>query len=134
MFYAYHRHTHITDYIDITHQPENVKVAIDGLARLSVVATGPGSDHFVYKWIKFGSNSLPSSASGGNTPHLHFTSVTQSDGGLYYCVVANQWGNRVTSRFSKVDVLCKLSLATTGLNTKYMHTVGLEQTSTFQRI
>ena len=70
---------HLTDYIEITHQPENVKVTIDGLSRLSVVATGPGSDHFTYKWIKFGSNSLPSSASGGNTLHLHFTSVTQSD-------------------------------------------------------
>ena len=98
----------ITDYIAITHQPESVKVAINGLASLRVVASGPASSHFTYKWMKFGSSSLPSSASGGNTPHLHFTSVTPSDSGIYYCIVANQWGRKVSSNYGKVDVLCKL--------------------------
>ncbi|XP_065918159.1 basement membrane-specific heparan sulfate proteoglycan core protein-like isoform X2 [Dysidea avara] len=95
----------VLDYIAITHQPESVKVAINGLASLRVVASGPASSHFTYKWMKFGSSSLPSSASGGNTPHLHFTSVTPSDSGIYYCIVANQWGRKVSSNYGKVDVL-----------------------------
>ena len=100
--------SNITDYIAVSHQPESVKVPINGLTNLSIIASGPGSDHFTYKWMKLGSNSLPSSVSGGNTLHLHFASVSPSDSGLYYCIVENQWGRKVSSNYGKIDVLCKL--------------------------
>jgi len=100
--------SNITDYIAVSHQPESVKVPINGLTNLSIIASGPGSDHFRYKWIKLGSSSLPSSVSGGNTSYLHFTSTTPSDSGLYYCIVENQWGRKVSSNYGKVDALCML--------------------------
>ena len=54
------------------------------------------------------SNTLPSSAQGGNTHTLTIPSVNSSDSGSYYCVVTNQWGNMVESKKATVNLQCKL--------------------------
>ena len=73
---------------------------------LSIDARGRGL--FTYEWKKVGIDSLPDTASGGNSTELTITSVTSSDGGLYYCIVMNQWGTMVKSNNATVNVLCEL--------------------------
>ena len=75
---------------------------------LSVTASGPGEENFTYQWKRKGSTSLPNTASGDTTPNFKITSVTPTDGGSYYCVVTNQWGNTRKSNEAIVNVLCKL--------------------------
>ena len=63
---------------------------------------------FTYQWKKVGSDSLPDTASGVNSANFTITSITPSDGGMYYCIVMNQWGNMVQSDNATVNVLCEL--------------------------
>ena len=100
----------VTDDIDIRirTQPRDVTVSKGGKVALSINARGEGKKSFTYEWKKLGSDSLPDTASGGNSTELTFTSVTQSDSGLYYCIVMNQWGTMVKSNNATVNVLCKL--------------------------
>ena len=86
--------------------PRNVTVSDGGKVVLSINAKGRGS--FTYEWKKVGSDSLPDTASGGNSTELTITSITSSDSGLYYCIVMNQWGTMVKSNNATVNVLCKL--------------------------
>ena len=88
--------------------PEDVTVSEGGTAVLSIDARGTGKRSFTYEWKKVGSDSLPDTASGGNSTELTITSVTSSDKGLYYCIVMNQWGNMVKSNNATVNVLCEL--------------------------
>ena len=55
-----------------------------------------------------GSDSLPDTASGGNSAELTIISVTSSDSGSYYCIVMNKEGETVKSFNATVNVLCKL--------------------------
>ena len=91
-------------------QPGDVIVGEDDTVVLSVDAVGVGRDSFTYEWKKVRSDSLPDTASGGNLTELTITSVTQSDSGLYYCIVMNQWNNMVKSNNATVNVLCELVL------------------------
>ena len=86
--------------------PRDVTVGDGGTVVLSIDAIGRGK--FTYQWKKVGSDSLPDTASGGNSTELTITSVTSSDSGLYYCIVMNQWGNMVKSNNATVNVLCEL--------------------------
>ena len=88
--------------------PEDVTVSEGGTIVLSIDATGSGN--LTYEWKKVGSDSLPDTASGGNSTELTITSITSSDSGLYYCIVMNQWGNMVKSNNATVNVLCELVL------------------------
>ena len=89
-------------------QPQDVTVAKGNKVDLSIDARGPGRTMFTYQWKKVGSDSLPDTASGGNTAQLTITSISPSDSGMYYCIVMNQWGNMVQSDNATVNVLCKL--------------------------
>ena len=89
-------------------QPKDVIVSEDGTVVLNVVARGTGRKSFTYEWKKVGSDSLPDTASGGNSTELTITSVTSSDSGLYYCIVMNTKGEMVKSYNATVNVLCKL--------------------------
>ena len=91
-------------------QTGNVTVNEGGKVVLNVDARGVGRDLFRYEWRKVGSNSLPNTASGGNSAELIITPVSPSDSGLYYCIVINQWGNMVKSDNMTVNVLCELVL------------------------
>ena len=75
---------------------------------MSINARGPGRKMFTYQWKKVGNDSLPDAASGGNSTQLTITSITQSDSGMYYCIIMNQWGKRVQSDSATVNVLCEL--------------------------
>ena len=90
--------------------PRDVTVSEGGRAVLSIDARGAGRKSFTYEWKKVGSDSLPDTASGGNSAELTITSVTSSDSGLYYCIVINQWGNMVKSNNATVNILCELVL------------------------
>ena len=72
---------------------------------------------FTYQWEKVGSDSLPGTASGANSAELTITSITPTDGGLYYCIVMNQWGNRLQSDSATVNVLCELMCTVSVYNT-----------------
>ena len=91
-------------------QPKDVTVSKGGTVELSIDARGEGRKSFTYEWKKVGSDSLPDTASGGNSTELTITSITSSDSGLYYCTVMNQWGTMVKSNNATVNVLCKLFL------------------------
>ena len=96
----------IIDEISISMHPRNVTVVEGGTVVLSIDATGSGN--LTYEWKKVGSDSLPDTASGGNSTELTITSVTSSDSGSYYCIVMNQ-GNMVKSNNATVNVLCELA-------------------------
>ena len=98
----------LTDYINIRMQPKDVTVAKGNKVDLSINARGPGRNVFTYQWKKVGSDSLPDTASGGNSTQLTITSISPSDRGMYYCIVMNQWGNMVQSDNAVVNVLREL--------------------------
>ena len=75
---------------------------------MSITANGPGKNKFTYQWKRRGKTSLPTRASGENTQSLEISSVASSDGGSYYCIVTNEWGNMVKSNEATVNVLRKL--------------------------
>ena len=75
---------------------------------MSVTARGTGRKSFTYEWKKVGSDSLPDTASGGNSTELTITSVTSSDSGFYYCIVMNKQRNTVRSDNATVNVFCEL--------------------------
>ena len=89
-------------------QPEDVIVSEGHTVVLSIDARGEGKDSFTYEWKKVGSDSLPDTASGGNSTEFTITSVSPSDSGLYYCIVMNQWEAMVKSNNVTVNVLCEL--------------------------
>ena len=89
-------------------QSKYITVSNGDTAVLSINATGPGRAMFTYQWKMVGSDSLPDTASGGNSTQLTITSIGPSDSGVYYCIVMNQWGNVVQSDNATVNVLCKL--------------------------
>ena len=97
--------SNLTDDINIGMQPQNVTVAKGNKVDLSINARGPGRTMFTYQWKKVGSDSLPNTANGENSANLTITLITQTDGGMYYCIVMNQWGNRVQSDNATVNVL-----------------------------
>ena len=98
----------LTDGLNVEMQSKYVTVSIGAILVLSINTTGVGKDMFTYQWKKVGSNSLPDTASGGNSTQLTLTSISPSDSGMYYCIVMNQWGNMVQSDNATVNVLCKL--------------------------
>ena len=63
---------------------------------------------FTYQWKKVGSDSLSDTASGENSANFTIILITPTDGGMYYCIVMNQWGKRVQSDNATVNVLCEL--------------------------
>ena len=90
----------------VLQDPEYI-VPINSSVTLYAATKGPGTDHFKYHWVKNDSNSLPSTASGQDTPNLIISPVTISDGGSYYCNVTNQWGTTVVSNIGLVQVFSK---------------------------
>ena len=104
-------------------QPKDVIVSEGGTVVLNVVARGTGRKSFTYEWKKVGSDSLPDTASGGNSTELTITSVTSSDSGLYYCIVMNQWGNMVKSNNATVNVLCELVIIRVVTMSIYHHLI-----------
>ena len=66
-------------------------------AQFTATAYGVNVRNFVYQWRKNGSRSLPNKVSGVNGTVLTIPNLVESDEGVYYCTVTNQWGNSVRS-------------------------------------
>ena len=77
------------------------------MVNLSVVASGPGKEKFTYHWRKRNSV-LPDGTNGQETPNFNIRSATISDSGSYYCVIMNEWGNKIQSDDATVSVKRKL--------------------------
>ena len=75
----------------------------------NVIVEGLRNHSFTYQWYKRGSDSLPSTSTGQHTPNFTIKPVTQSDDGLYYSKVMNQWGKSVISNSVMLKVLCKFT-------------------------
>ena len=76
-----------------------METVIGGTANFTAIASGVNTDinTFTYQWKKRSSNSLPDKVLGVNGTILMIPNVTESDNGLYYCVVTNEWGRSVES-------------------------------------
>ena len=111
-----------TDGLNVKMQSKYITASIGGTVILSINATGVGKNMFTYQWKKVGSDSLPDTASGGNSTQLTITSISPSDSGMYYCIVMNQWGNMMQSDNATVNVLCELvALIITAYTAKCFH-------------
>ena len=68
-----------------------------GTAQFTATTGGVNMRNFMYQWRKRGSSSLPNKVSGVNGAVLTIPNLVDSDEGVYYCTVTNQWGNSVRS-------------------------------------
>ena len=120
---------YLTDDLVVKMQSKHITISIGGSVVLSVNATGVGN-MFTYQWKKVESDSLPDTASGGNTTQLTITSISPSDSGMYYCIVMNHWGNMVQSDNATVNVLCELvALIITAYIAKCLYSYVMSPTS-----
>ena len=79
--------------------PSKRETVRGGIARFTATASGinTNGDTFGYQWKKRGSSSLPDKVLGVYGTELTIPNVTESDEGLYYCVVTNEWDRSVES-------------------------------------
>ena len=61
------------------------------------MARGIRTTNFTYVWGKRGTSRLPNKVIGINGPVLTIPNLVDSDEGLYYCVVTNEWNSSVIS-------------------------------------
>ena len=101
-----HAYTLFADSFTVIQNPEYI-AGINGSVVLNVVSKGPGSVYYKYQWEKVGSDSLPSTASGQDTPSLIIREVKMADNGSYICHVRNTWGKTVPSNVASMLVLSK---------------------------
>ena len=85
-----------TDELSISIIPTDVMIVKTGTARLTATASGINMGNFMYQWRKRGS-SLPNKVSGVNGAVLIIPNLVESDGGVYYCTVTNEWTNHERS-------------------------------------
>ena len=90
---------YFTDQLTIKVLPSELEIVRGGTARFTATASGinTNNDTFRYQWKKRGSNSLPNKVLGVYGTELTIPNVTESDEGLYYCVVTNEWDKIVES-------------------------------------
>ena len=86
-----------TDELSISITPTVVMIVKTGTARLTATASGVNMGKFVYQWRKRGSSSLHDKVSGVNGAVLTIPNLVESDEGVYYCTVTNEWGYSETS-------------------------------------
>ena len=68
-----------------------------GTAQFTATTSGVNKRNFMYQWRKRGSSSLPNKVSGVNGTVLTIPNLVESDEGVYYCTVTNEWGYNVRS-------------------------------------
>ena len=66
---------------------------------LNATASGVSTNesNFIYQWRKRDSSSLPDKVSGVNERVLTIPNANESDSGLYYCTVTNEWDRSLES-------------------------------------
>ena len=68
-----------------------------GTVQFTTTASGVNMRNFMYQWKKRGRRSFPNKVSGVNGAVLTIPNLAESDEGVYFCTVTNQWGNNVRS-------------------------------------
>ena len=58
----------------------------------------------LYLWEKKGRNKLPDKVVGRRSTMLAIPNLMETDEGQYYCIVTNEWGNSVKSRYVTLTV------------------------------
>ena len=79
--------------------PNNLEIIRGETANFTAIASSINTDisTFTYQWKKRGNNSLPDKVLGANGTVLTIPNVLESDNGLYYCIVINEWDRSVKS-------------------------------------
>ena len=86
-----------TGQLSISVTPTNLMNGEGGTVQFTATASGVNMRNFVYQWRKNGSRSLPNKVSGVNEVVLTIPNLVESDEGVYYCTVTNEWGRSVRS-------------------------------------
>ena len=74
-------------------------------ARLIATASGVNKNQFEYQWENKSSNNFAKKVSGINGEVLTIPDLVESDEGVYYCNVTNQWGRSVRSNEVTLTVI-----------------------------
>ena len=77
--------------------PNRLEIGKTATGKFTAMASGINKRRFMYEWKKRGDTRLPDKILGSNGTVLTIPNVTESDEGLYYCVVTNQWSRSVES-------------------------------------
>ena len=79
--------------------PNNLLIGKGTTAEFTAIASGVSTNesNFMYQWKKRGNDSLSDKVSGVNEAVLIIPNVDESDEGQYYCIVTNEWEQRVES-------------------------------------
>ena len=85
-----------TDQLSISVSPTNSFIGEGGTAQFTATASGVNMRIFLYQWRKK-HDRLPNKVSGVNRAVLIIPNLVESDEGMYYCTVTNEWGNSVNS-------------------------------------
>ena len=85
-----------TDQLSISVTPANPVIGEGGTAQFTATASDVNMTNFVYQWRKK-HVSLPNKVFGVNRTVLTIPNLVESDEGIYYCTVTNEWGNSVSS-------------------------------------
>ena len=88
-----------TDQLIVSVIPNHKAVVIGGTADFTATASGISTDSntFIYQWKRRDGSNLPDKVSGLNGTMLTIPNVTESDEGLYYCIVTNEWSSSMES-------------------------------------
>ena len=86
-----------TDQLSVNVSPPNAAFSAGETAQFTATASGVRMATFTYEWRKRGSRRLPNKVSGVYEQVLTIPNLVDSDGGLYYCTVTNEWNSSVVS-------------------------------------
>ena len=81
--------------MSITVSPLRQSVSEGGVAIFTATATGIKTRAFEYEWWKFSSGQQ--SVMVGRNRQLQIQNVKIKDERSYYCIVTNEWGNKISS-------------------------------------
>jgi len=88
-------------FVAITNNPKDTVTAVGSNITLKCVAFGV--DRIMYKWMRKGMKTIPSTATGGNTSKLIIDNIAFVDGGEYRCTVSS--GNvNVNSEYATLTI------------------------------